>query len=39
MSNSKKKTDKRTMWVRIVCITLAFLMISSSLLAIFGVFE
>lgn len=33
-----KKTDKRTLMIRIVCIILAFLMVSSILLAILDVF-
>ena len=33
------KTDKRKIAIRILCIFLAILMISSTLLAIFGIIE
>ena len=35
---SGKKSGGRTLWVRIVCIVLAFLMVSSMLLAVLDVF-
>ncbi len=38
MSKSTRQ-DKRRLAIRILCIFLALLMVSSTLLAIFGVFE
>ena len=39
MSTKKNnKQDRKKFWVRVLCIVLAFLMISSALLAIFEVF-
>ena len=39
MSTKKNnKQDRKKFWVRVLCIALAFLMISSALLAIFEVF-
>ena len=33
-----KKKDRRTLWIRIICIVLAFLMVGSTLLAILDIF-
>jgi len=35
---TKKQQDRKKFWVRVLCIVLAFLMIGSSIAAIFGVF-
>lgn len=36
--SSKKKTDKRMVWVRVLCIVLAFLMVGGTLLAALDIF-
>ena len=37
-AKKNKKQDSKKFWVRVLCIVLAFLMVSSALLAIFEVF-
>lgn len=34
MAQKKNKTDKKTFWIRVICVVLAFLMVSSLLLAL-----
>lgn len=37
-SQAKSRKDKKKMWVRILCIFLCFLMVSSLVGALFGIF-
>ena len=36
--NGKKKTDKRMLTIRVLCVVMAFLMVAGTLLAVFDIF-